>query len=467
MTIINEAVLQYSIVLKDQALTALSNLQTAVDRINESASKLGTYLTGKGDLKSFFMDVLSGSNDLLNLSKTTGFSTEALQKWSYAAKSAGVSSEAILSNMKSLKGQWGIGEKDLVRYAKSFQKMGAWGRYQMGSLLGMSEDMITLLSQGPDAVQKWLDEAEKMGAVLPKDEIEKAAEAHKKWNTTLESFHKTSEKTLTPFIEKFTIILNKINEFQKNNPDKTFNLIETALKQILALGITSWAIKTVSSLKQIWKVLTPFPETLNSSARAAESMGREISGAVDATSDFGNQTQNVEKLNRSFSGLKNTINGIVSIFKGFVMGEVIAEWIDALTNGKYSDKLGEFWGDVFFKAGKVYDKITGKTNTVNPMATPEELSKKYLPDVYSKKIGETALATADNFGKTLVMPSFDTGNKANNDFGGDIIAALNKMTMSNTSEGTPTAMAAGGNTFIFYNIGSEEMQQIMNMNYGG
>ena len=429
----NEIVTSFSVVLKDQALTVLTNLYTAFDKINDKASEFGKFVTGQADVTELFRNFLTGSNDIMQLSRATGYSAETLQKWSYAAKAAGVSAESVLGDMKNLQNHYITSEKGLLNLARSFQKMSPIIRQQYGSWYGMSQDTINLLSQGPEAVKKWLDEAEKMGAVIPKEDLEKAAEAHKKWETTLESFRKTAEKTLTPFVEGMTKALEKVNEFMKNNPEKVLNGINTALKFMIGMKVTRWVVSAgkefLTFTRTIGDTQAAVGKLSNAYLQSLRSMSRQ-GGTIGA---IGN---GLRKLRLLCFDLTKAINGVAMAFAA-------SEIIDMLTGGKYSDAMGNFWGDFFSDPSRtINDRMYKGINWLGEKTGWWEQKENPYDFGKVRKVEPT------------VRPLPVENSNANNNPSTEQI--LQKMSYMNE----PTSqMTKGGNIFYIYNMGGTGVDQ--------
>jgi len=330
MAEVNELVTAYSVVLDDKTLTVLTNLQTSFERINDVASDFGKIFTGGMDITSFFKQFVSGANDLENLAKATGYSTDALQEWSYAAKASGVSADAVLNDMKNLKASYAIGEKDLLRLSKTFSKSSAFYSQQLGQYLGMSQDMINLLKQGPEAVQNLLDEAHKMGTVIPKEEIEKAAKAQREFNKSMAAFQGNAQQVVAQILPTLNKWLEKLNKYMGEHPEETLNAIGRAIK-------FAFAVKTITTVMDLTNKVLQFNRTLVDTNTAIDTMIAK-EGAIG-------------KLGQTFKGLGMAIKMIS--FVGLAEG--LSELLDVITDGKWSEALGNFWGDFFYDPSRTFN----------------------------------------------------------------------------------------------------------------
>lgn len=323
MALQNELVTTWSVIMDDRTLTVLSNLQTSFERINSVAEEFGKIFTGGLDLTSFFKQFISGANDLENLAKATGYSTDALQEWSYAAKASGVSADSVLNDMKSLKASYAIGEKDLLRLANTFSKSSAFYSQQLGQYLGMSQDMINLLRQGPEAVQSLLDEAHKMGAVIPKEEIEKAAEAQREFNKAMAAFQGNAQQVVAQILPTLNKWLEKINTFMKDHPEQNLEQISRILKIIAGISLGNKIYGWVNSFLQFNKIIFETNKYLDEMVSKDPQMVK-------------------------FAGSIKGIGTALKMISFVGLAEGLSELLDIITDGKWSDALGNFWGDFFY-----------------------------------------------------------------------------------------------------------------------
>lgn len=393
MAITNELVTEYSVTLKDQTLTVLNNLQTSFQKINTLATDFGKIFTGGQDITSFFKQFVSGANDIQNMSKATGISTKSIQEWTYAAKAFGVSADSILSDMKSLKASQAIGEKDLIRLSKTFSKSSAFYSQQLGQYLGMSQDMITVLRQGPAAIQKMLDEAHKMGAVLDDQKIKQAAEAQSNFNKSMAAFQGNAQQVIAQILPKLNEWLEKLNEFMANHPEKTLEYIGKALKVIIGMNVASWLIRTGTEFGKFFKII-------NNTQEATTKMGSAFSQMVTGMSK---KTGALGAIGKSISGFGAILSKLTDIVKFFTaawatweisrgIGKLLGLDDENRVLGKWFAEAGEQAGDIFYG---LYKMLGGGQGYDIRNLSPEELNRRRMdagisvqPDYYENEKNE-------------------------------------------------------------------------------
>jgi hypothetical protein len=385
MAITNELVTEYSVTLKDQTLTVLNNLQTSFEKINNLATDFGKILTGGQDFTSFFKQFVSGATDIRNMAKATGISTKAIQEWSYAAKASGVSADSVLNDMKSLKAQYAIGEKDLLRLSKTFSKSSAFYSQQLGSYLGMSQDMITLLRQGPEEVKKLLDEAHKMNAVLSEEQISKAATAQEEFNKTMAAFTGTLQQVMAEnVLPKITEFFEKLNKYLGEHPDQMLEKVGAAFKIIVGIKFVSWITKVGSELGKFSKIMI---DTKTQSLAMSNTFSSAVNEMAKKEKTIGAIGKTLQGLGSGISKLTGFLKTMSMAWAAFEIGQGIGKLLglDDENNalGKWFSEAGEDAGDL------IYELFKGKNKGISDLPE-EELNK------IRASVGLKVPATTDN-----------------------------------------------------------------------
>lgn len=246
MATVNELVTALGFELKPDALKNINKIEVGLSHLQDAIGKVGKVLTGGLSMKDYFSNALGRSQDIVNSAKAIGMSTDALQKWQYAAKASGVSSDSIIGDLHNLNANYFMTEKGVLRLADSFKRMSAQGANWWGNQLGLSQDTILLLRQGSAAIKEFQEEAQKVGAITSEEELKKAAKLNaelEKRKVALQKIVDTIVIKVAPAVEK---LLKRFDEWMAADPGRaelviqgiTAALMGLASSQILS-GITS------------------------------------------------------------------------------------------------------------------------------------------------------------------------------------------------------------------------------------
>lgn len=291
MATINELVTSWGFEIKDDSLKKLENIQNGFSNIGNAAEKLGKMFTGGKGIVEYFREFIGGANQLKNLSIQTGYSTEAIQKWQYAARAMGVDANNVISSLGQLKNQYAIGEKEILKWADTFKKSGRWYAHQVGSEMGMTEDLINMLLQGSETVKKFLEESSQVGAVLSESDIDKSAQMYRELDKNLYSLSKTTDQVMAKVVPDIDKAAKAFNDWLGDKPDEKINLITTALIGMGTVSILSSISNlavNIGNLAMSLKMLAPYAAILSSLASiglAAEAAGTEIGNLVYGTNE--------------------------------------------------------------------------------------------------------------------------------------------------------------------------------------
>lgn len=193
----------------------------------------------------------SRADELLKLSSVSGVSAENLQKFEYAADFVGISSDALTDSLKDLTKNMADAANGNENYAAKFENLGvsitntdgslrdsyevfldvvdALGRMEnvterdaaaMGLINESAQQLNPLIEAGTDALRKYSEEAENLGAVLSEDELEAlnaVDDAQKKLLKTQEAVTDQISAQYAPHMEK---ALNKTSELVQSLGEK-------------------------------------------------------------------------------------------------------------------------------------------------------------------------------------------------------------------------------------------------------
>lgn len=187
-----------------KALNKLGSLDTKVVAVAGAVAGLVVAATKvKKALDEMTLESGQQAEDLLTLSSVSGVSTDALQKFQYAADFVGVSSDTLADSLKDLTKNMSDAANGNEEYAGKFDALGvsitdtdgnlrdsydvfldvidALGEMgnkterdaaAMGLINESAQQLNPLIEAGTDALRAYGDEAERMGAVLSEDDLE-------------------------------------------------------------------------------------------------------------------------------------------------------------------------------------------------------------------------------------------------------------------------------------------------------
>lgn len=236
MATVNELVTALGFELKPDALKNINKIEVGISHLQDAVGKLGRMLTDGLSMKDYFSSALGRSQDIMNSAKAIGMSTDALQEWQYAAKASGVSAQSVVSDIENLRANFFMTEKGMLRLADSFKRMSAGGAYWYGNMYGLSKDTVLMLRQGSAALKQMQDEAHKMGAITPQEELEKAAKLNAeldKRKIALQKIVDTIVLKVAPVVEK---MLKRFDDWIAEDPGRAQLVIEGITAALVGLA---------------------------------------------------------------------------------------------------------------------------------------------------------------------------------------------------------------------------------------
>lgn len=157
---------------KPDAKRNIESAQKSIDMIKEGVKKIGTFFLGaSGAIGYFTNDVMKGAQQMSDLSRKMGVSTDILQQWKYVAEASGQSFEGLIGDLEQFR-KVGI---DAVSLSGKLAEMSSKIALQYKDRFGISDDMFNVLRQGPEQIKKLMSEA----YVIPSDSIEQTAKFNK------------------------------------------------------------------------------------------------------------------------------------------------------------------------------------------------------------------------------------------------------------------------------------------------
>jgi hypothetical protein len=354
MATVNELVTALGFELKPDALKNINNFEVGISHLQDAVGKLGRMLTGGLSMKDYFSSALGRSQDIMNSAKAIGMSTDALQEWQYAAKASGVSAESVISDIENLRANFFMSEKGMLRLADSFKRMSAGGAYWYGNMYGLSKDTVLMLRQGSAALKQMQDEAHKVGAITPQEEIEKAAKLNaelEKRKVALQKVVDTIILKVAPVVEK---MLKKFDEWMAADPGRAQLVIEGITAALVGLASS----EILSGLGAVVNLVKSLALGILNAGPLALILAGVGTAAIAMYKDFQNYKENGEslipwdKLIKGAEAAKETLSNFCDDMKR--MWEESPEWLQVLIKG-----FGEGLVDAIHSAWSAVQELMG------------------------------------------------------------------------------------------------------------
>lgn len=272
MATFNELITAWGFEIKPEAARAMNQVQGSLTSFKESLETIGKQFTGGKSIDAFFTGFLSKSQELVNMSETLGISTESLQKWQYAATASGVSAKSVISDLETLRTEYRMNEKGVMRLADSFKKMSAGSAYFYGKMYGISSDTVLMLRKGADAIKEMQNRA----PVLTDEELKRSADLNKKIEEFKTKIQKSAEIVVAKWVPGLTKVVDKFNEWNSANPEgvaNAVNMISIALHGMAGAWVVGKIASIVGTFKSFAMVLMGNPIAATITAVAAAVAG--------------------------------------------------------------------------------------------------------------------------------------------------------------------------------------------------
>ena len=261
MAVINELITELGINLKEGSAKKIDEFEKKIRGVSSAIEKMGHMVTGGLGIKDFFGGAIGRAQDIMNTSRAIGMSTDALQKWQYAAKVAGVSSDSVISDLQNLNANYFMTEKGVLGLADSMKRMSAQTANWWGNQLGISQDTILLLREGSQAILERQKAAKEAGAITPLEELEKAHKMKMELDAQKERFLKLADVAAYKLLPVVSTLMEKFNEWLGSDPGRTEMIVQgmtAALIGLTASNVTNGILNLISSLTPIagifWKI---------------------------------------------------------------------------------------------------------------------------------------------------------------------------------------------------------------------
>lgn len=435
---------QYRAIQREVVATEqeLKKLKTSLDDINNkwknAATSIGDFGKKTEELGNKLMPVsaaagaaLAGvvgigiqaagaADDLNTLSKTTGLSTETLQKFSIASDTIDVSMDTLTGSLSKLTKNMSGAKDGTGTAAESFQALGVSITDSNGMLrdnedvfndtinalgnvaneterdaLAMNifgksaQELNPLILGGADALKEMGDAAEQKGLILSQEELDRANELNDtldmmKAETLQELMSLGSQLApiLIPFFEKLGSVISGVIGWFTGLDDGTKKMILTMLAVIagvapvliiigkIATGISA-LMSVISAVGPVIAILTGPIGLVIAAVAAAIAIGVLLYKNWDQIKQF---AQNLwSSLTTTFTNLKASIVGILSGLPAQMLG-FGRDIINGLING-IKEKVGAVADAVKNIAGTITGKIKSILGIHSPSTVLEEMGE--------------------------------------------------------------------------------------------
>lgn len=304
MATVNELVTALGFELKPDAVKNINKIEVGISHLQDAIGKLGKSLTDGLSMKDYFAGALGRSQDIMNSARAIGMSTDALQEWQYAAKASGVSAQSVISDIENLRANFFMSEKGMLRLADSFKKMSAGSAYWYGNMYGLSKDTVLMLRQGSAALKQMQDEAHRIGAITPQEELERAA----KLNADLEKRKIALQKIVDTIVLKVTPAITKVfdrfDAWLAADPGRAELLIQGITGALIGLA-SSEVLSGIGTLVNLVKSLMIGITAMGPYAAVLTGVGAAVYGLYKDFQNFQEQGESIMPWNKILQGAES------------------------------------------------------------------------------------------------------------------------------------------------------------------
>jgi len=248
----------------DKLDQSLKDSEKISDDLTRSFKNMGHELLGLATsglslagILSRLKSSISYTIDLDQASRALGANVSDLDAWGAAVQKTGGNVNTFENSLKNLAMHLGttgdVALKVLPQFADSFQKMGRYGSFRYGQMLGMDESLILLLMKGRKEVEATIEQQKKLGVVTQKD-AETARMFNYAWQNATRSFRNSfieAATTVLPYITKLLDAFAGMGNYLQAHKD----VMVGALTAIGAAAL--YAARGFFTLRKSWLLLIP------------------------------------------------------------------------------------------------------------------------------------------------------------------------------------------------------------------
>lgn len=334
----------------------LASISAKTGELSEKTKKLSAAAAvGAAGMIGMAVSAASTADDLLTMSRNTGFSVEELQKLQYAADLIDVSYETMTGSITKLTAQMASGNEAFntlgvsitnsdgsMRAAKDvwYDAVEALGKVENATerdqlameLFGKkATEMSGIVDDGGAALKALGEEAEATGTILGEDEVKNAG----KFNDALDKLKGTAAQaftsagatlatTLVPALEKLINVVSKVLTWFGNLDGTTQTVILTVLGLVAAISPVLGLVSTLTTLAAGLNVaMLPMIGTI---ALIVAAVAGLVAGGVLLYKNWdtikAKATELWQKLKETFENIKNKITTVFENIKSAVTTKV-------------------------------------------------------------------------------------------------------------------------------------------------
>lgn len=301
---------------KPDAKKNIEDAKKSIDMIKNGVQKIGAlFLGASGAISYFTNDVMKGAQEMSDLSKKMGISTDTLQQWKYVAEASGQSFDSLVGDLQNFK-KVGI---DAISLSGRLAGMSSKIALQWKDRLGLSDDMFNVLRQGPEQIKKLMGDA----YVIPGQSIEQTAQFNKQLSATKNTLIAMKNEIFMAVSPALVEMLEKFKEWLKENKE----WIGLNMKNIIE-GVTKGFGKFVEIGGKVFDFLKGILEKLGLISEEGIDV-ETVANAVTAILLLWTGGKILGGLSTMFS-VFNGIYGLLSSIESINLGATISSWGTAI-----------------------------------------------------------------------------------------------------------------------------------------
>lgn len=342
-------------VLSQQLKSASQDLQNFADKAQQVSDKTRGLSTAAGAVGTAFLGMAykagTTADDLLTLSRNTGFSVEELQKMQYASDIVDVSMDQMTGSLQKLVKQMGSGNKAFETLGVSitdengnmrdavdvwYDSLEALSHVENATerdqiamdLFGKSAmDLSGIVDDGGEALKALGQEAEDMGLILGEDAVSNAAkfndELDKLKNQATQAFFEAGASlsdTLLPLLGDLIDKVSEVIQWFSDLDGDTQLLIITVLGLVAAISPVAGLIASITTV--VGGLSAAFAFFLTPAGAVIAIIGAVIAIGVALYQNWDTIKQKLSDLWTAFQNTWNNIKNTVSTVVGNIVSTV-------------------------------------------------------------------------------------------------------------------------------------------------
>lgn len=353
MATVNELITALGFKLNPDSTANVKKIDDGLKTISNAAKKLSGLFVGlKGAVDYFTSTVMKDSQELINLSKITGFGVETLQQWKYAAEASGVSAKSFIGDIENMRKTLLYTEKDIYRLADQLASMDRRTATQWAKKLGISDETLIMMRKGSKEIKRLMNEA----YVIPEKAIQQTAEFNEKFKGIKQNLVSMKNEI---FMAVSPVLVDMIKKFQKwIEQNKEFIKLKLAnVIKGITIGFERFVNIMGTVIDRIWSFLEA-TGLVTENTPEVEKVATLVTAALIAMVS----TSILSGVATLAIGISNIVKAFWTLGSFLTKGAIIAP-IKAIANG-FSSLAG------IFKGGGLMASIKGFGSAVSKALGP-------------------------------------------------------------------------------------------------